>query len=176
MNITVKTGKLEKQKTGCLILGAAEGKLNSTTLKRLEPELAATLKKAASREKFSGKSGQMLELTAPAGCRAERLLLIGLGEEKKATGETLRLAVGTALQRLQKVHEHDLMIAVDTFTLRKADAAQRAECLESRLSDWELDRRDLRKRHGCPFCRRTKSESSRSVSTLIIPLWRKAAL
>jgi leucyl aminopeptidase len=142
MNIIVKTAKLEKQKTGCLLLGASEGKLNSATLKRLEPELAATLKKAAGREKFSGKSGQMLELTAPAGCLADRLLLIGLGEEKKATGETLRVAVGTALQRLQKIHEHDLTIAFDTFTLRKADAAQRAEALSegALLGSYKFDR------------------------------------
>lgn len=52
------------------------------TLKGLAPEFAAVLKKSAAREKFSGKTGQLLELTAPADCRADRLLLIGLGEER----------------------------------------------------------------------------------------------
>jgi len=142
MQVTVKTTKIEKQKAGCLLLGAAEGKLQSMTLKGLAPEFAAVLKKSAAREKFSGKTGQLLELTAPADCRADRLLLIGLGEEKSTTGETLRRAVGTAVQRLQKVHEHDLVIAFDTFPLRKTAPAGRAEALTegALLGDYRFDR------------------------------------
>ncbi len=142
MHVTVRTAKIEKQKAGCLLLGASEGKLQSTTLKGLAPELAAVLKKSAAREKFSGKTGQLLEMTAPAGCRADRLLLIGLGDEKSASGETLRRAVGTAVQRLQKVHEHDLVIAFDTFPLRKTSPAGRAEALTegALLGDYRFDR------------------------------------
>lgn len=129
MEISVKTGKVEKQKAGCLLLGTAEGKLRSATLKGLTGEFAASLKKAAGREHFTGKSGQMLELTAPAGCRADRVLLVGLGAEKSATSEVLRRAVGTAVERLQKIHEHDLVVVFETFVLRKAEPAGRAEAL-----------------------------------------------
>ncbi len=142
MEINVKTGKVEQQKTGCLLLGTVAGKLRSVTLQGLSAELAAVLKKAAGREKFTGKSGELLELTAPAGCRAERVLLVGLGDEKKVTGETLRLAVGTTVQRLQKVHGHELTIDFATFPLRKAEADERAEALAEGaiLGDYKFDR------------------------------------
>jgi leucyl aminopeptidase len=142
MKINIQTGKIEKQKAGCLLFGAAEGKLKSTTLKNVSPQLAALLKKTATRESFTGKAGQMLELTAPADCRAERLLVIGLGEGKKSTAETLRCAVGSALQRVKKVCGDDLLIAFETFAFRKADPAQRAEALAegALLGDYRFDR------------------------------------
>ncbi|MBE0501857.1 MAG: leucyl aminopeptidase [Desulfuromonadales bacterium] len=142
MKIVVKTTKPEKQKGGCLLLGVYAGRLRSATEKELSPEVAAVLKRAAGRENFTGKIGQLLELTTPDGCRADRLLLIGLGEEKRGTGEILRRAVGTALQRMHKVHESDLAVVFDSFTLRKLDTAQRAEALVegALLGDYRFDR------------------------------------
>lgn len=142
MEIVVKTGKVERQKVGCLLLGTTEGKLRSVTLQGLSEEFAVGLKKAASREKFTGKSGQLLELTAPDGCRAARVILIGLGVEKKQTPEVLRRAIGTVVERLQKIHEHDLAVAFETFTLRKAGVEARAEALTEGaiLGSYRFDR------------------------------------
>lgn len=141
MDIVVKAGAIEKQKVDCLVLGVAEGKLGSLG-RQLDKAFAAVLKKAAGSEKFTGKKGELLELTTPAGCRAGRVLLVGLGAAKGATGEAIRQAIGTVLQRLQKVNGHDLLIVVSTFALPKAGPAELAELLAEGaiLGDYRFDR------------------------------------
>ena len=44
----------------------------------------ALVKKAASAAKFKGKTGSALDIIAPSGLEAERLLVIGVGSEKAA--------------------------------------------------------------------------------------------
>lgn len=74
----------------------------SARLARLDRQLEGHLRAAARAERFEGKAGEQLLLTTLGRCRADRVLLLGLGPRARAAGwtaggaEPLRVAFGKA--------------------------------------------------------------------------------
>ena len=65
---------------GAWIVGAVEGGTLLPAAARLDKASGGALARALKFSRFTGKSGQMLEVLAPSGVRASRLLLVGLGK------------------------------------------------------------------------------------------------
>ena len=65
---------------GAWVVGAAEGGALLPAAVRLDKASGGALTRALKFSRFTGKPGQMLEVLAPAGLRASRLLLVGLGK------------------------------------------------------------------------------------------------
>lgn len=57
----------------------------SAPAKEIDEALQGALTKALEKSRFKGKVGQVLELNAPVGFEASRVLLVGLGAEDKLT-------------------------------------------------------------------------------------------
>jgi leucyl aminopeptidase len=103
MEITVKHGHPLKHKTPCLILIAQEGKpAGSPLLKELDQLLQGQISRAVKDKEFSGKRRQTLLLHTAGPLPAQRVLLIGLGKEKKNDREALRLVAAAAVQSLRE--------------------------------------------------------------------------
>ncbi len=103
MEITVKHGHPLKHKTPCLAIIVPEGKpAASPLLKELDRLLHGQISRAVQDKEFSGKRRQTLLLHTGGLLPCQRVLLVGLGKEKKSDSEALRLAAAAAVQGLRE--------------------------------------------------------------------------
>jgi leucyl aminopeptidase len=80
---------------GAVAMGIGEGNALAGLVEQMDKLVAGAIRRALSVSRFSGKSGQMLELVAPAGTKSSRLLLVGLGKPGKFDGRAAeRVAAG----------------------------------------------------------------------------------
>jgi len=66
--------------TGAWIVGALEGSELTPTAQKADKAAGGALSRGLKVSRFTGKSGQVLELLAPVGVKASRILLVGLGK------------------------------------------------------------------------------------------------
>lgn len=83
MQITAKVLDAIKQSTQCLIVACFDGSKLSPAASAINAADAKQLESLLKREKFTGKVGQSLLLLNPQGISAERLLVLGFGEQDK---------------------------------------------------------------------------------------------
>jgi leucyl aminopeptidase len=89
---------LKKDKVETLAIGESENKSIHT-----DPTVTAILKKAKSLKEFGGKKGQEVILYDPAGIKAMRVIVFGLGKQKTIDLEALRGFAGKIVnQCIQK--------------------------------------------------------------------------
>ncbi len=83
MQISAKVLDAVKHPTQCLVVASFDGNKLSASASAINVADAKQLEVLLKREKFSGKNGQSLLLLNPQGIAAERLLVIGFGEQDK---------------------------------------------------------------------------------------------
>jgi leucyl aminopeptidase len=66
--------------SGAWIVGALEGGILSAAAQKADKAVGGALSRALKLSRFTGKSGQVLEILAPSGSKASRVLLAGLGK------------------------------------------------------------------------------------------------
>jgi len=116
-------------KTGSLALLLPEGTAFTGKLAELDRKTGGALKRASKASDFSGKSGNVVEITAPQGVAARRIWLVGLGKASSVTQASIELAGGDVLGRAEKAKETSLAIMSDAVAhgkLSEADVAARA--------------------------------------------------
>ena len=82
---------------GALVVAAAESPALLPAAVRLDKASGGALTRAQKYSRFTGKSGQFLEVLAPSGIKASRLVLVGLG--KLTASDRLRLLARGAHER-----------------------------------------------------------------------------
>jgi leucyl aminopeptidase len=98
---------------GALIVGAIEGGNLSVTAAEADKAAGGALKRAQSVTRFTGKLAQVVELLAPPGLRASRILLVGMGKASQFDSAAAeRLAAG-AVGRLLTSGEKEAVFALD---------------------------------------------------------------
>src|ERR1700753_2845295 len=81
--------------TGALVVGGQADGIFSPVATDVDKAAGGALKRAVSVSKFKGKPGQVLEVLAPSGLKASRVLLVGLGKAEDFTaGAAERLGAG----------------------------------------------------------------------------------
>lgn len=89
--------------SGSWVVGATEGKELQPAAVRADKASGGALRRGLKVSRFTGKAGQFLEVLAPAGLAASRILLVGLGKpasfDEKAL-ETLGAQIAAKLQTL----------------------------------------------------------------------------
>jgi len=142
MEFVIKKGASAKLKSACLVAGVYEGKAGRGVLADIDTALNSALRKAFRSGEFKGQSGQVLQIVPAVGLAAQRILFVGLGLETKADGETLRRAVGLALQKAKEFRAADLALLFDSFDLRRSSVEERARILAEGvlLGDYRFDR------------------------------------
>jgi leucyl aminopeptidase len=66
--------------SGAWIVGALEGGALTTAAQRADKMVGGALSRALKLSRYTGKSGQVLDILAPSGSKASRILLVGLGK------------------------------------------------------------------------------------------------
>ena len=78
-----KAGGKVKQVSTLIIFAGEDLNLGKATRSLLGEDGVALVKKAAGAAKFKGKAASTLDILAPAGLTAERLLVIGVGRRRE---------------------------------------------------------------------------------------------
>lgn len=101
MQYSVGSGSVTTRKSPCLVTAVYQGGKLPEATQSLGKSAADAIKKRT-RGGFDGKAGETLLLFEPAGLKAERLLLVGVGEEKDFDMSALRKAAAAAAAALDK--------------------------------------------------------------------------
>jgi leucyl aminopeptidase len=99
--------------TGTLVVGSLEDTKFLPAAKRVDQAIGGALTRALAFSRFSGKRDQMLEILAPAGARASRIVLIGLGKAGDVTGDRIETTAASVIGRLRSVGETEVTFDID---------------------------------------------------------------
>ena len=109
---------------GALVLGVGETGAFAGHAAEADALSGGLLKRAVGVSKFSGKAGEILEVVAPSGLKASRVVLAGLGKPEKFDSQAVERLAAKALGKLFTSGEKSIIFAVDAPKgERIADAA-----------------------------------------------------
>jgi leucyl aminopeptidase len=114
IKIDVKAAKADitKLKVDCLALGVFSDVKNSSILDMLDKKLDGAISRLKKIGDFKASAGSSIFLYTHDKIAAERLLLIGLGEKKKATIDTFRCAASKAAFEAVNVKAKTLAVSL----------------------------------------------------------------
>jgi leucyl aminopeptidase len=140
MKITIAAAKLPK--SGALVVPVLKGGKLLATGKALDKASKGAISKAIKASRFEGGKGQWLDVLAPAGVDAARVLLGGLGEAKKIDQMAVENFGGTSWQRLGNCGLKSMAIACDAIPGAKVkrDMAAAALAYGARLASYRFDK------------------------------------
>ncbi|HEX3943538.1 MAG TPA: leucyl aminopeptidase [Rhizomicrobium sp.] len=110
---------------GALVVGGSEKELLPAA-SDLDRRLGGVLGRAAEATRFKGKLGQMIELLAPTGIQASRVLVVGIGRAEKFDGPTAEKVGAAAVSRLLTSGETDVTFLIDSPRDAKSKPGQLA--------------------------------------------------
>ncbi|HEX2593896.1 MAG TPA: leucyl aminopeptidase [Rhizomicrobium sp.] len=99
--------------TGAVIVGALEGNQLTPAAAALDKAADGALTRAMAISKFKGKPAQVLELLAPSGVKATRILLVGLGKGADFKGSAAENIAATLIGRLLTSGETAVTFEID---------------------------------------------------------------
>jgi leucyl aminopeptidase len=98
---------------GALVVGILEGGALTDAAARANRETGGALARALGASRFKGQVGHMLELLAPAGVKASRIVLAGLGKGEAFDEAAAERLAATVLGKLLTGGEETLTFAID---------------------------------------------------------------
>ncbi len=140
MKIAISEPALPRR--GALLVGVLADRALTRTAAAVDKRTGGALTRAIEASRFKGAKGEMLELLAPTGIAASRVLLAGLGEPEKVDALVLEAVGGSAVGRLATSGESALTIACDAVKGAKLSVADGAARLAygARLGGYRFDR------------------------------------
>ncbi|MCW8847300.1 MAG: leucyl aminopeptidase, partial [Sedimenticola sp.] len=102
MEYHLKSGDLSSQRTACLVLGVFTKRRLSDPAAAVDLATDGQLSDILKKGDMDGETGQSLMLYHVSGIQAERVLLIGLGEEKAFNLKGYLTAWGSAVKQLNE--------------------------------------------------------------------------
>jgi leucyl aminopeptidase len=132
---------------GVLVTFCAEGlKFGPATQKALSP-IGDLYRRAAAADRFTGKSGSILDIIAPTGLNVPRLVIIGTGKERELRDRDLIKLGGVAMGRIPAAAAQATILAEFAGGALKAD--QIADlALGARLRSYRFDRYKTKRKEG----------------------------
>jgi leucyl aminopeptidase len=127
---------------GAWVVGAVEGGALLPAAVGADKASGGALTRALKFSRFTGKAGQMLEVLAPAGLRASRLLLVGLGKADSMDEKGLETLGAQIVGRLYTAGESAASIEIDTPKGSKVKKAELAAHLAfgAKLKSYSFDK------------------------------------
>jgi leucyl aminopeptidase len=111
---------------GALVVGLFEGAELTETAAAADQASGGALKRALSVSRFKAQVGQHLELLAPAGVKASRIVLAGLGKRETFDAAAAERVAATIVGRLLNSGEETLSFALDLPKKAKLTAPELA--------------------------------------------------
>jgi leucyl aminopeptidase len=100
MEFVLNGESLEKQRTGCIVVGVYEGGKLSPSAMALDSVSGHALNEALNRGDLEGELGTTLLLAGIPNAATERVLLVGLGPEQEFVESSYQTALGAATRTL----------------------------------------------------------------------------
>jgi leucyl aminopeptidase len=132
---------------GVLVLFCEEGlKFGRASRAALQPT-GDLVRRAAAADRFTGKSGKALDIVAPTGLAATRLLILGVGKAAKLKAQDFVKLGGTAMGKLpSQTGEVTIFAELGGGALRPEQAADLA--LGTQLRTYAFDRYKTKRKEG----------------------------
>jgi leucyl aminopeptidase len=126
---------------GALVVGILDGGALTETAARADKATEGALKRALSVSRFKGQAGHSLELLAPAGVKASRIVLAGLGKAEAFDAAAAERLAATVMGRLLPGGEKRLTFAIDAPKKAKIGRAELAAhlALGAQLRSYRFD-------------------------------------
>ena len=122
----VRVANYALPKSGAAVVGVLEdGKLLPAAA-ALDKQAGGALSKAIAASRFTGKSGQWLEVLTPAGLELDRVLLAGLGKADEVDALKLQNLGGNAVQKAGGCGSSELTVVCDSVAKAKLDGPEAA--------------------------------------------------
>ena len=110
--------------TGSWVVAAAQGGVLSSPALKADKASGGALSRALKFSRFTGKSGEMLEVAAPAGLAVSRLLLVGLGKPEALDEKGLEVIGAQITQRLLTLAETAATFEIEATPSLKGKAGK----------------------------------------------------
>jgi leucyl aminopeptidase len=102
MDYSIETAPLEGLQCDCIIVGVYQDQQLSPSATVLNNCTNGLINNIVSRGDLSGKNGETVLINAVPGSKLERILLVGLGENKPLSGKNYKKALLSAVNSLKK--------------------------------------------------------------------------
>ena len=108
MEFSIKSGKSEKQRNDCVIVGIYESGKLSHAAQAIDDSSEGFLTKLLKRGDMDGKVASSLLLHNVRGTNSERILLVGLGKHDELSDKAYRKAAIASIKALAKIGARDV--------------------------------------------------------------------
>ncbi len=98
---------------GAIAVLCLSGRALSATASKVDKKTGGALTRALEAGRFKGEKGQIVDILAPAGIKASRILIVGVGDAAKASALVLQDAGGAIAAHLAISGEKAVSVAVD---------------------------------------------------------------
>ena len=99
--------------SGALVVGVQDGGVLSEAAERADKATKGAIRRALSFSRFRGQGGQSLDLVAPAGVKASRIVLAGLGKPENFDAAAAERLAATTVGRLLGSGEEAITFAIN---------------------------------------------------------------
>ncbi len=121
MDYSIETAPLEKLQCDCMIVGVYQDLQLSPAATTLDHSTQGILSKVLNRGDLSGKTGETVLINVLPDSTIERILLVGLGENKPLSGKNYRKALSAAVNSLKKTSIKSVACALAEAPVIDAD-------------------------------------------------------
>ena len=127
MEFAAKGGSLDKQATGCIVVGVYDsGKLSRPAME-LDAASGHALNAALSRGDLEGELGTVLLLARIPNAASERVLLVGLGPEREFVESSYHTALCAATRTLRTTGAAEATLCLNELPVNHRDGAWKIE-------------------------------------------------
>ena len=123
MEFSIKSGRPEKQRSACVVVGVFEPRKLSAAAEVVDSAADQFLSDILRRGDMEGKAGTSLLLHGVPGVEADRILLVGLGKEREFREKEYRAALATAVRQLNETGGFDGTLYLTELNVRRRDVA-----------------------------------------------------
>jgi leucyl aminopeptidase len=127
MEFSVTGRNLEKQRTGCMVLGVYEGRKLSPSAMDLDTASGHAVYNVVRRGDLEGELGTTLLLHNVPKVPSERVLLVGLGREREFLESSYRTALSSAMKTLRTTGAAEATICLNELPVNGRDGAWKIE-------------------------------------------------
>ena len=120
------TAPSAKVQAGSWVVAASEGRALSQAAVKADKASAGALTRALKFSRFTGKSGEMLEVLAPGGLAASRLILVGLGKPDALDAKGLEVIGAQIVARLESAGETTAIFEIEVPKVAKIKSGEAA--------------------------------------------------
>jgi leucyl aminopeptidase len=127
MDFGLNGGRLDKQRTGCIVVGVYEGGTLSPSAMDVDTASGQMLKEALRRGDLEGDLGATLLLTGIRNVYSERVLLVGLGAERAFVESSYHTALCAATKSLRATGASEATLCLNELPVNGRDSVWKIE-------------------------------------------------